>query len=225
MGGDAAWDIGLAHPDLWAGVIPIVAESDRFCIPYWENAKNLPFYLVCGELDGDRMANNARDLDRYLQRGYNATVVEYLGRGHEHFYDEILRLFDWMGRFHRDFFPASSVARRCARGTTSSGGSNWAAMPPRAIVNPADWPPPRNLQPVQVKAQRDRQQQPLDFDRGRPGDRLAGAGMLDFKRSMSILVNGRKMNNRSSNLRPEPGHDVGGCPHPGRPAASVLGEV
>src|SRR5262249_52448482 len=25
MGGVAAWDLGLAHPDLWAGVIPIVA--------------------------------------------------------------------------------------------------------------------------------------------------------------------------------------------------------
>ena len=29
IGGDAAWDIGLAHPDLWAGVIPIVAESRK----------------------------------------------------------------------------------------------------------------------------------------------------------------------------------------------------
>ena len=26
--GDAVWDMGLAHPDLWAGVIPIVATSD-----------------------------------------------------------------------------------------------------------------------------------------------------------------------------------------------------
>ena len=23
MGGDAAWDLGTAHPDLWAGMIPI----------------------------------------------------------------------------------------------------------------------------------------------------------------------------------------------------------
>ena len=30
MGGDAAWDIGLAHPDLWAGVIPIVAAADKY---------------------------------------------------------------------------------------------------------------------------------------------------------------------------------------------------
>ena len=46
MGGDAAWDIGLAHPDLWAGVIPIVAQSDRYCTLYWENARYVPFYVV-----------------------------------------------------------------------------------------------------------------------------------------------------------------------------------
>ena len=30
IGGDAAWDIAIAHPDLWAGVIPIVAVADRY---------------------------------------------------------------------------------------------------------------------------------------------------------------------------------------------------
>ena len=28
-GGDAAWDIGVSHPDLWAGVIPISAEAQE----------------------------------------------------------------------------------------------------------------------------------------------------------------------------------------------------
>ena len=105
MGGDAAWDIGLAHPDLWAGVIPISASVDRYCTLYWENAKYVPFYFVIGELDGSRLAKNARDLDRYLQRGFDTTVVEYQGRGHEDYFDEILRMFDWMGRFRRNFYP------------------------------------------------------------------------------------------------------------------------
>ena len=105
IGGDAAWDIGLAHPDLWAGVIPFVARVDRFATLYWENAKLVPFYFVCGEFDGNRMVQNARDLDRYFTSRYNVTVVEYLGRGHEEFYDDILRVFDWMGRFTRNFYP------------------------------------------------------------------------------------------------------------------------
>ena len=57
IGGDAAWDIGLAHPDLWAGVIPIVAQSDRYCARYWENARYVPFYVVAGELDGSKLIN------------------------------------------------------------------------------------------------------------------------------------------------------------------------
>ena len=65
----------------------------------------MPFYVVLGELDGGRMARNAARPGPLPQNGFNTTVVEYLGRGHEHFYDEHLRLFDWMGRFHRNFFP------------------------------------------------------------------------------------------------------------------------
>src|SRR5206468_1773745 len=104
MGGDAAWDIGLSHPDLWAGVIPIVAQADKYVAQYSENSKYVNLYVVGGELDGDKTVKNSRDLDRYLQRGYNTTVVEYEGRGHEHFSDEIIRLFDWMGRYRRNFF-------------------------------------------------------------------------------------------------------------------------
>ena len=32
-------------------------------------------------------------------------VVEYLGRGHENFSDEVVRIFDWMKRHTRNFFP------------------------------------------------------------------------------------------------------------------------
>ena len=102
-GGDAAWDIGISHPDLWAGVIPISAEAQKTCSFYTENARHVPFYVVLGELDGGRVARDALVLDRYLKSGYNTTVVEYLGRGHEHFLDEQLPLFDWMNRCKRSF--------------------------------------------------------------------------------------------------------------------------
>ena len=66
-GGDAAWDIGVSHPDLWAGVIPISAEARKTCIFYTENARHVPFYVVLGELDGGRIARDALVLDRYLK--------------------------------------------------------------------------------------------------------------------------------------------------------------
>ena len=126
MGGDAAWDIGLAHPDLWAGVIPIVASANKTVQQYKKNAELVPLYFVCGELDGDKMVKNGFEYDAYMQvsrAGVNdCTVVEYEGRGHEHFSDEILRLFDWMGASSAIFFQSVSTWSRSGRSTISSGG-------------------------------------------------------------------------------------------------------
>ena len=99
IGGDAAWDFAQSHPDLWAGVIPFVAKRDpvkKYLNFYWENAQYVPLYFVAGEKDGLKMSLNAELFDRYLRKRFDTTVVEYLGRGQEPFYDEILHIFDWM---------------------------------------------------------------------------------------------------------------------------------
>ena len=152
MGGDAAWDIGLAHPDVWAGVIPIVAESDRYCSLYWENARYVPFYVVSGELDDDKPVRNARDLDRYLKKAFDTTVVEFLGRGHEHFSDEIQNLFDWMGRRQRDFFRREFVCRAMRPWDNYFWWVEVHGLPKRAELLPSDWPPPRGTRPMRVEA-------------------------------------------------------------------------
>jgi predicted esterase len=107
LGGNAAWDIGLSHPDLWAGVIPIVAQAQGKVTQYRKNADKLAMYFVAGELDGDKLQRNSGEFEAYMNSQYavDCTLVEYLGRGHEHYSDEILHLFDWMGRKKRDFFP------------------------------------------------------------------------------------------------------------------------
>ncbi len=144
MGGDAAWDLAVSHPDLWAGVIPFAAQADRFVSHYWENAKYIPFYLVCGELDGEKGMRNSRDLDRYMKNYYNATVVEFQGRGHEDFSDEILRVFDWMSRFQRNFFPREFKARSMRRWDNYFWWVEMNDLPAKTLVDPAHWPPPRN---------------------------------------------------------------------------------
>ncbi len=114
MGGDAAWDIGLSHPDLWAGMIPIVANSSRYIHKYSNNGRGLPMYFVGGERDGGWLTDNSIELNRYMKGSkYDVTVVQYLGRGHEHFEDEIQRLFDWMElpSHRRQFFPREIEAQ------------------------------------------------------------------------------------------------------------------
>jgi pimeloyl-ACP methyl ester carboxylesterase len=144
MGGDAAWDIGLAHPDLWAGVIPITATADKYVSLYWENGRQVAFYFVGGEMDGNRMAQNARDLDRYLKRpGFDTMIVEYRGRGHEHFFDEIIRIFDWMNLHRREFLRREFKCSSLRPWDNFFWFVELAGFPDRSIVVPLAWPRPQ----------------------------------------------------------------------------------
>jgi len=196
MGGDAAWDLGLAHPDLWAGVIPFAATSDRYCSLYWENAELVPFYFVGGELDGNKMAQNAMDLDRYLKRGYNATVVEYLGRGHEHFSDEVQRVFDWMGRQPRNFFPREFKAVTMRPWDNFFWWVELDQLPERTVVHPVDWPPRRGALPAETTASIT----PTNGVYIRTGAAKVtvwlSPEMLNFDRPATITVNGKRINLR-----------------------------
>ena len=95
-GATAAWDISLAHPDIWAGMISISANPGKTIHHYEPNARFVPMYLVMGELDGNVDAGASAILDDYMSFHHDALVVMYRGRGREFFYDEIPRLFQWM---------------------------------------------------------------------------------------------------------------------------------
>jgi pimeloyl-ACP methyl ester carboxylesterase/tetratricopeptide (TPR) repeat protein len=153
MGGDAAWDIALAHPDLWAGVIPITARTDRYVERYSQNGAHLPMYFVGGELDGDKggtkTTTNAPQWDKYFKHApFDITLVEYLGRGHENFSDEILRMFDWMGRKKRDFFPKRFTVSTMRNWDNFFWSVELSNMPANQMVDPEAWPPPRGLVPL-----------------------------------------------------------------------------
>ncbi len=152
MGGDAAWDIGLAHPSLWAGLIPIVARADygqtsspKYVRQYYDNARRLPMYFVFGELDGNRLAENAGVLNRYMRYSdFDVVVVQYLGRGHEHFYDEIQRIFTWMQlQPARDFFPQEFQCVTMRPWDDFFWYLELEDLPNKSIVLPVSWPPPR----------------------------------------------------------------------------------
>lgn len=153
MGGDAAWDIGLAHPDLWAGVIPISAVSDKYCHLIWENAQYAPTYTVWGELDGGKREKNATDLDRYMTKGYNVTVAEFQGRGHEHFSDEILKIFDWMNRYQRDPFPKQFNCLSLRPWDDKFWWVELDGFSEKTLVEPDDWPPQRGTRPAKTRGQ------------------------------------------------------------------------
>ncbi len=191
MGANAAWDIGLAHPDLWAGVIPISGVCDRICNLYWENASNLPFYVINGEFAGDSTARNALSLDRYMRRGYPVTSVEFLGRGAEEFSDEILRLLDWMARYRRDFFPRQFATSTLREWDNYFWWAEVIDMPKAALIDPGQWPPRRGTRAVTFEG-KILENNSILFKGG--GGRLAiwlSPEIVNFDQQVRISVNGR----------------------------------
>jgi pimeloyl-ACP methyl ester carboxylesterase len=96
-GGSMALDLGLAHPDLFAGVIPINPAIKYFVRSYWRNGQYLPFYIVVGDQTGDINKNLFDKFKKDLvPRGFPWLLVQYKGRGLEWFQGELPFIFDWM---------------------------------------------------------------------------------------------------------------------------------
>jgi pimeloyl-ACP methyl ester carboxylesterase len=110
-GGNMAWDVGLSHPDLFAGVAPISGQPRFHGLAYWPNAMELPFYAVWGEYMGgpvpaDKKSNGnlvSYNLfkEHWIPGGFPALGVQYKGRGLEWFPAEVPDIFDWMAQKRR----------------------------------------------------------------------------------------------------------------------------
>jgi dienelactone hydrolase len=202
-GGDAAWDIGLAHPDLWAGVIPIAARSDRYTTLYWENGALVPMYFVIGELDGDRMAKNAKDWDRAMIRHFNLTVVQYRGRGHDGLSDETLRLFDWMGRYRRNYFPKEFSTVSMRPWDNRFWWVELGRLPPQVMTDPSEWDSRRSHPRLPVKGSvKQTNAINVQANAGRVTVWLS-PDMVDLGRRVTVTINGRRAGGNPPSIVPD----------------------
>ena len=97
-GADFAVDLGMAHPDLFAGVGGFCpAPPAGLAVEYWANAQRLPMYLVAGEAAGTFPALR-RLYDKWMRKGFPALLTVYKGRHDDWYAAELPRLFDWMSR-------------------------------------------------------------------------------------------------------------------------------
>ncbi len=193
LGGDAAWDVGLSHPDLWAGLVAIGPSAGRYVNHYWPNARTLPMYVVGGELDNGTFAHNGMDLDRYLARGFDVTYVEYRGRGHEHFAEEQPRLLDWAGRKKRDFFPTTIDAVSMRPWDGFFWWVEFTGAPPRTVVLPSQWPPGQGMRALSIEAKRNATNG-LVARCGAERVRVwLSPELVDLERPVSVTVDGKKL--------------------------------
>ncbi|MEQ8847861.1 peptidase [Botrimarina sp.] len=201
-GGDAAWDIALAHPDVWAGCVPMLAVADRYCPWYWKNAGYVPWRIVLGELDAGKTERNARELDRYLRPRFDATVVEYRGRGYESLSDDILRAFDWMGRKRRGPPPEEFECFTMRPWDNFFWWIEAADLPAQSMVAPAEWPR-RGARAASVRGRK--------FATGKLGVYTAAERvtvwlspeLVDFDKPLDIEHNGRRISPRNEPVEPD----------------------
>ena len=193
MGGDAAWDMGLAHPHEFAGVIPINGAIDRYSKHYLENGRQLPFYCVNGELDRDLVTRNGPSLMEMMQQNFDLIYAEYDGAGPEAWHSEIPALFEWMSKQRRPA-PLRQVTARTLRETDDrffwyefSGlpdqfrGIDWVKEKHRAIraMSVSATITPGNTLRVASGAAHHRLWLPR------------GEGLVDFDKRLKVDINGR----------------------------------
>ena len=105
-GAEAAFDVALARPDLFAGVIPISGGFlNRDCKLLRENARLQAWYAVIGELDFGLFDKHASFYENLMVNGGDVLLSQYKSRGHETYYSEIHRLFEWMELHRRSAEP------------------------------------------------------------------------------------------------------------------------
>lgn len=162
QGGDAAWDIALAHPDLWAGAVLFTPRADRYVTYYSANQRQLPFYFVAGEKDagtnasGPWLDENATELNRYLGAPRSdCTVVLYRGRGRDGFSDEIHRIFDWMElpSHRRNFAPRTVKFSSMRPWDNFFWWLEVDGFPPQSMVLPHAWPPEKGTRATTMEAE------------------------------------------------------------------------
>ncbi|MCS7045478.1 MAG: hypothetical protein NZO58_03885 [Gemmataceae bacterium] len=160
-GGAMAFDIGLAHPHEFAGVMPFNASVATFPAKCWSNAQYLPFYVVDGQASPSNSKETAALMREWVRGNYPSLFVEYRGRTSEWYAWELPPMAEWMNRKKR-FHPT----RELGRGHTAGGpGEEFRTLRPtnnkfywisaagideRHLADPADFP--KHPRPATVTA-------------------------------------------------------------------------
>ena len=194
LGGDMAWDFGLGHPDLFAGVATISGLPAKYAWAYKGNARRLPLYVALGDLSGagELVLNMAKDL---ITRNYDVTYVEYYRRGRDNLPEEAPSVFDWMASLRRDPAPKKFdvvSARECDRRFYGVVIQEFA--PGRDLAPEAVEVQGKNLRPATIKVTSSNLSNLLRVATGglQRFDVWVSPKVLDFKRKIEVRVNNDK---------------------------------
>ena len=107
IGGDGAYDVGLSHPEHWAGVLGFSGGFGKYIDKYIGNKHvQLPLYCVNGQKHYGAIRASKDAQNKWIRnKGYpDVTVVHYIGRANELLIEEIPEAFKWM-RPQKRYWP------------------------------------------------------------------------------------------------------------------------
>ncbi|WP_145061193.1 peptidase [Adhaeretor mobilis] len=201
-GGDASWDLAQSHPDVWAGALPFVAQIGKYGSYYWENARYVPLYFVAGELDGAKMKQNSTLFDRFLGRRFDATVVEYLGRGHEPFHDEIHYAFEWMNRRRRGKIPEEFTCSTLRPWDNFFWWIECQKFPVKWMIHPAEWTG-RGARATEVEGKLLAGNRLLVKTAAEGATIWLNPEMVDFDEPVRVTINGNNVRGARESISPQ----------------------
>lgn len=194
LGGDMAWDLGLGHPDLFAGVAVVSGLPARYVYPYKDNAKLVPYYFVIGDLAPAETEVIQPFGLGLVGRNFDFTYVEYYKRGLEDLPEETAAIFDWMSVRRRDPHPrefAAVSARECDNrffGVVIKDFQPRRALPPEQVD-----PLGKNVRPATIEVKHRTAANIYDISTNGVAnvDLWLGPQFLDLNKKFEIRINGK----------------------------------
>ncbi len=192
-GANMAWDFGLAHPDLFAGVVSISGFPAKYAYKYKPQSDKVPMYIALGE-----QAPAAREVvfDQYvkpmIQDVQDVTYVDYIKRGLEELPEEVPTFFDWMDRRRRDPYPKSFEAAVAREGDDRFFGVVVREIAPGRTTSPeAADVLGKNLRPATIKMRSSTQGNLINLTVSGINrlDVWLSPRLIDFKRKVEVRVN------------------------------------
>ena len=197
VGADMAWDFGLGHPDLFAGVVAVSGFPARYAFKYKSQIDQLPLYVVLGEL-----APAARPLvfDQYvrpmIEDNKDVTYVDYLKRGLEALPEEVPSFFDWMANRRRDPSPRTfEVATARDSDARFYGVVVQEIVPGRTTTPETADPLGKNIKPATIKFRTSTQGNLLNLTTSGISrlDVWVSPKLIDFKRKIEVRQNNQTL--------------------------------
>ena len=110
-GGIGVYVIGMFHADRFAGLAPMAGGLDNVLLPFLENLRNTPAYLIHGNRDEVMPVELSRTIAKELERLEYRFIYREHDRTHPmaggHFFprEELPALVQWFGEQRRIAFP------------------------------------------------------------------------------------------------------------------------